>query len=107
MQTYDLNLILDPLLTETQIQTEKEAVATQIQRSGGEIVELKELGKQRLAYEIRKLREGYYLYYTLKLPPNTPKAIELALRQRDNVMRTLVVRDRPDWKTLKAKQTTA
>jgi small subunit ribosomal protein S6 len=107
MQTYDLNLILDPLLTETQIQTEKEAVVTQIQRAGGEIVELKELGRQRLAYEIRKLREGYYLYYTLKLPHNAPKVIEFALKQRDNVMRTLVVRDRPDWKTQKAKQTTA
>jgi small subunit ribosomal protein S6 len=104
MQTYDLNLILDPLLTETQIQTEKEAVVTQLQRAGGEIIELKELGKQRMSYEMRKQREGYYLYYTLKLPPNAPKAIELALRQRDNVMRTLVVRDRPDWRTQKAKQ---
>lgn len=107
MQTYDLNLILDPLLTETQIQTEKDAVATQLQRSGGEVIELKEPGKQRLAYEIRKLREGYYLFYTLKLPPQAPKAIEHALRQRDNVMRALMVRERPDWKTQKAKQSAA
>ena len=32
---YDLNVILDPSLTEAQIQTEKDAVATQVERAAG------------------------------------------------------------------------
>lgn len=104
MNTYDLNLILEPNLNENQLQTEKDAVATQIERAGGEIVETDEWGVKRLAYEIRKGREGYYIIYTLKLPGEAPKAIETALRQRDNVMRVLAVKQRPEWRTSKPKK---
>jgi small subunit ribosomal protein S6 len=100
---YDLNVILEPGLSEQQLQTEKDAVMTQLERAEGTVVELEEWGVRRLAYPIRKLNEGYYLIYKLRLPLDKPKQIEAALRQRDNVMRVLVVRDRPDWKTRKAK----
>lgn len=100
---YDLNVILDPSLTEAQIQTEKDAVATQVERAAGTVLEIDEWGIRRLAYPIRKGGEGYYLVYRLELSGTTPKAIEAALRQRDNVMRVLVVKDRPEWKTKKAK----
>ena len=100
---YDLNVILDPSLTEAQIQTEKDAVATQVDRAAGTVLELDEWGIRRLAYPIRKGNEGYFLIYRLELSGTTPKAIEAALRQRDNVMRVLVVKDRPEWKTKKAK----
>ena len=100
---YDLNLILAPGLSEQQIQSEKDAVTTQVERAGGEILELDEWGIRRLAYPIRKGNEGYFLVYRLELSGTTPKTIEAALRQRDNVMRVLVVKDRPEWKTKKAK----
>ncbi len=100
---YDLNVILEPALSETQLQTEKDAIEAQVARAEGEILNLDEWGTQRLAYPIRKLNEGYYLIYRLKLTLDTPKQIEAVLRQRDNVMRVLVVKDRPEWRTLKKK----
>jgi small subunit ribosomal protein S6 len=103
MHTYDLNVILDPALSETQVKTEKDAIAAQIERAGGELVKEDDWGKKRLAYEIRKIREGHYIIYTLNLPPQAPKAIETTLRQRDNVMRVLSVRHRPEWHTQKPK----
>lgn len=99
---YDLNVILVPHLNETQLQAEKDAVATQVERAGGQIVELDEWGTRRLAYQIRKFNEGHYLIYRVMLPGTAPKTIEAALRQRDNVMRVLIVKDRPEWKTKKA-----
>lgn len=102
---YDLNVILDPSLSEQQVQGEKDAVALQVERAGGEIASLDEWGVRRLAYPIRKGNDGYYLVYRLNLAGDTPKAIEAALRQRDNVMRVLVVRDRPEWKTKKERKT--
>lgn len=103
---YDLNIILDPSLSESQIQIEKDAVATQLERAGGTVVALDEWGMRRLAYPIRKGNDGYFLIYRLELPVDKPKTIEAVLRQRDNVMRVLVVRDRPEWKTRKAKPET-
>lgn len=104
---YDLNIILDPNLSEAQVQTEKDAVGVQLERAQGTVLELEEWGLRRLAYPIRKHSEGYYLIYRLELPGNTPKTIEAALRQRDNVMRVLVVKDRPEWKTRKVKSAPA
>jgi small subunit ribosomal protein S6 len=98
---YDLNVILDPSLSEQQVQAEKDAVALHVERAGGEVLQLDEWGMRRLAYPIRKGNEGYYLIYRLRLSGETPKTIEAALRQRDNVMRVLVVRERPEWKTKK------
>lgn len=101
MPKYDLNVILDPSLSEQQVQVEKDAIAAQVQRVQGEVIELEEWGIRRLAYPIRKGNEGYYLIYRLNLTGETPKAIEAALRLRDNVMRVLAVKDRPEWKTKK------
>ncbi len=103
MHTYDLNVILDPNLNESQIQTEKTAIEAQIDKSGGEIVSVDEWGMKRLAYEIRKNRNGYYIIYLLKLPTKAPSLIETVLRQRDNVMRAISVKHRPEWHTRKAK----
>lgn len=105
MSEYDLNVILEPGLNETQLQAEKDAVMAQLERAGGEFLNLDEWGSRRLSYPIRKHNEGYYLIYRLKLSGDTPKTIEAALRQRDNFMRVLVVKDRPEWKTRKAKVT--
>ncbi len=102
--TYDLNVILDPNLNETQVQTEKDAVVSQVERAGGEILEVDEWGNKRLAYEIRKGREGYYIIYNLRLPLEAPKVVENNLRLRDNVMRVLVTRNRPEWRTLKPRE---
>jgi len=99
--SYTLTLIFDPNLNEAQLQIEKDAVNALLARVAGELVEVDEWGLRRLAYPIRKLSEGYYAIYTLKLPSSAPKALESALRLRDNVMRALVVRDRPEWRTRK------
>lgn len=101
MPKYDLNVILEPGLSEQQVQVEKDAIAAQIQRVEGEVLELEEWGIRRLAYPIRKGLEGYYLIYRLNLTGEAPKAIEAALRLRDNVMRVLSVKERPEWKTKK------
>ncbi|MDQ3460943.1 MAG: 30S ribosomal protein S6 [Deinococcota bacterium] len=107
MHQYDLNIILSPNLNEAQLQTEKDAIATQIERVQGEVVGADEWGMKRLAYPIEKNAEGYYLIYRLKLPAEAPKALASNLRLRDNIMRALVVRERPDWKTRRAKKPAA
>ncbi len=101
MHSYDLNVILDPNLDETQLKLEKDAIAAQIERAQGEVSELDEWGNKRLAYPIRKLNEGYYLIYKLSLSETAPRQLATNLRLRDNVMRVLITRDRPEQRTRK------
>ncbi|AFZ67496.1 30S ribosomal protein S6 [Deinococcus peraridilitoris] len=102
MQTYDLNLILNPSLSGEQVSTEKDYIENALKAAGSELVNLEEPGNRRLAYPIAKEREGYFLFYTIKTSGNPEKEIASLLRLRDNVRRVLVVRDRPEWKTKKA-----
>lgn len=101
MHSYDLNVILDPSLNETQLKLEKDAITAQIERVEGTVQELDEWGNKRLAYPIRKLSEGYYLIYKLTLSETAPRQLTTNLRLRDNIMRVLVTRDRPEQRTRK------
>ena len=101
MHSYDLNVILDPNLNETQLKLEKDAITAQIERVEGAVQELDEWGNKRLAYPIRKLNEGYYLIYKLTLSETAPRQLSTNLRLRDNIMRVLVTRDRPEQRTRK------
>lgn len=101
---YDLNVILDPSLDESRVNTEKDTIAAQIERVGGSVVGIDEWGNRRLAYPIRKLNDGYYIIYKLELPGNAPRQIEDALKLRDNIMRVLITRERPEWRTRKVRE---
>jgi len=99
--TYDLNVIIESNLTEKQAQAEREAIEAQIQRNDGVVTNLDDWGTKRLAYPINKKLDGHYLIYTVELTSKeAPKAIESALRIRDNVMRALIILHRPEWSTL-------
>lgn len=102
MNTYDLNLILSPNLSADQVVTEKEYVENTLKAAGGEIVNLDEAGNRRLAYAVEKDREGYFLFYQVRMTGNPERAVASVLRLRDNIRRVLVVKDRPEWKTKKA-----
>lgn len=102
MNTYDLNLILNPNLSAEQVQIEKDFIEGAMKNAGAELSNLDDLGNRRLAYAVGKDREGYYLMYTIKAGGNPEKDIAASLRLRDHVRRVLVVKDRPEWKTKKA-----
>ena len=45
-----------------------------------------------MAYEIEKLREGYYVLLTIKAPAELPAELERNFKIADEIMRYLVVR---------------
>lgn len=63
-----------------------------ITRFGGNIVDVDEWGKKRLAYEIQKMREGFYYFIQFDAPATCPAEIEKRVRILDNVIRYLCVR---------------
>lgn len=63
-----------------------------IERFGGTITNVDEWGKRRLAYEIQKMKEGFYYVVQFDAPTSAPAEIESRIRIMDNVMRYLVVK---------------
>lgn len=58
----------------------------------GEIENVDEWGLRKLAYEIDKLKEGYYVLINFTTNPDTPKELDRNLKIADEVIRHMIVR---------------
>jgi len=63
-----------------------------IQSNGGEILMVEPWGKRRLAYEIDKIREGYYVLLQINAGPELPQELERNFKIADEIMRYLITR---------------
>lgn len=63
-----------------------------IERFGGQITNVDDWGKKKLAYEIEKMNEAFYYFIQFDAEGNTPAELESRIRILDNVIRYLCVR---------------
>jgi small subunit ribosomal protein S6 len=82
--------------TVTQVQTWVEAEQL------GQVTKIDRWGKRKLAYEIDKQRDGFYVLMYAEIDPQNLPELERNLRLSPNVLRYLLVR--PDVKPPKAAQ---
>jgi small subunit ribosomal protein S6 len=59
--------------------------------AGGEVLELQKWGKKRLAYEVKKRREGHYVYLKLKAPAKGVHELERHFKIAESVLKSLTV----------------
>ena len=90
MTNYELMFIIDPTLEDEATKTVIESVKGIIE-SEGEVVDVDEWGLRKMAYQIQKKSEGYYVVITFKAPPTLPKELDRRLRISDKVMRQIIV----------------
>ena len=53
---------------------------------------MEESGKKRLAYDIQKMREGYYYFIQFDADETVPANVEKNIRIMENVIRFLCIR---------------
>ena len=90
MTNYELMFIIDPTLEDETKKATIEAVKGIIENEG-EVVDVDEWGQRKMAYQIQKKSEGYYVVVTFKAQPTLPKELDRRLRISDNVMRHIIV----------------
>ena len=91
VRDYELMYIVRPELEDDAVRVAVKSVRTLIEFLGGEVVKTTLWGKRRLAYEVRRLREGHYVLVVFHLDGGKIAEIERALRIHDTVFRHLVV----------------
>ena len=92
MREYEALYIVKPSYDEEQYAQFVEKYNALIQNNGGEIIKVEPWGKRRLAYEIDKLREGYYVLVRFNAEADLPAELERNFKIADEIMRYLVVR---------------
>jgi small subunit ribosomal protein S6 len=92
INTYELTYIVNAVLSDQQIKEVVARVTRNIQENGGEIIEVDEWGTRRLAYPIRKKRNGYYVNVYFRAPGEAIARLERLLEIDDDILRYLTLR---------------
>ena len=91
-RVYDILFIADPNLGEPEV----DALAAQVQgfaeKEGGKLQKVEKWGKKRLAYDVRRHREGYYVLLVVEGTGAMVKEVERRLKVADGIIRYLTVR---------------
>lgn len=90
MRDYELVFIVHPDLDETALKDVVEKVKGWITESGGSIGKVDFWGKRKLAYPIRKQKEGQYVLIQARINPSACIQLERNLRFQEPVMRFLL-----------------
>ena len=99
MRTYEALYIVDPSLDDAGIQTIVTEVEGLVTGSGGAIVRSEIWGKRKLAYEVKKFTDGYYVLLRFDAETEILPKLEQHFRLSDSIFRYLLVL--LDEKTLK------
>lgn len=92
MNKYESLFVLAPSLNEEELKASIEKFKGVIVNGGGVVDNVDEWGKRRLAYEINKINEGYYVLFNFTANPELPKEFDRILRIADSVIRHMVIK---------------
>jgi small subunit ribosomal protein S6 len=92
MNQYELALVVNAKIEDEARLATLESVKELITRFGGTITNVDDWGKKRLAYEIQKMKEGYYYFIQFDAESTVPSEIEQRVRIMENVIRYLCIR---------------
>ncbi|MBX6763037.1 MAG: 30S ribosomal protein S6 [Rubrobacteraceae bacterium] len=94
---YEVMLIVIPELDEEQVESTVGRFRTIIERTGGEILNVDQWGKRRLAYEIDHRSEAYYAVIHFTVGERTLVELKRILRVSDDVLRHMIVKLPPGY----------
>lgn len=97
-RTYEIMYIVDPETPADKIASLNEAVGQLIEKQGGTVVRLDDIGIRTLAYPIQKKHEGYYVLFEVDGTGQEILELERRMRVNDMIMRYITVRVDEDRK---------
>ena len=100
MRTYEIIFIVRPDIPEEDLDkliAQFEGIVTS---TGGTVQKAEKWGRRRLAYEVKRQREGHYMLFTIECDPPTVREFERRLKVADPVLKFMTVRVDEELKRL-------
>ncbi len=96
MQTtvYETMYILRPDLSEEQVELAVNKYQNLIKEQGADNIEIQNRGKRRLAYEIKRQRDGIYIQMNYTNATKAVAPLERSMRLSEEVIRYLTIRQK-------------
>lgn len=93
MRRYELVVIISPQVADDEVpEAIERLVRRPVEGQGGEVGEVNQWGRRKLAYPIQKHLEGNYVLTEFRLDPLRTKELERGLHISEEVIRHLLVR---------------
>lgn len=92
MNKYESVVIVNPNLEEESVKNLIKKFSDLI-NTDGNVTSVEEMGKKKLAYEIRKNKEGFYIVIKFEAKPELIAELERNYRITDEVIKFLVVKE--------------
>ena len=92
MHKYELAVVVSAAIEDDERAAVVEKCKALIERFGGQVTNVDDWGKKRLAYEVQKMKEAFYYFIRFDAESTAPAEIESRVRIMDNVVRYLCVR---------------
>jgi small subunit ribosomal protein S6 len=90
MRNYELVCIIHPDLDETAFNGIIEKIKGWVAETNGNVDKVEVWGRKRLAYTIKKHREGQYVLFNLSLEPTATAPLEQNLRFLEPIIRYMI-----------------
>lgn len=84
---YESMVVVSPNMSEDAAKKELDKTVDFIKKNDGEIISFEDLGKKKLAYEIKHLKEGYYYVLTFTMDESKTHQFETVYRLNENIIR--------------------
>jgi small subunit ribosomal protein S6 len=91
MNKYESVIIINPSIEEEGLKNLIQKFSDLI-NTDGKVESVEELGKKKLAYEVKKNKEGYYVLYNFEAKPELIAELERNYRITDEVIKFIVVK---------------
>ena len=91
MRKYETIFILQPTLDEEAVKANIEKFKGVIENGGGVIENVDFWGKRKLAYEIKKVNEGFYTLINFSADAELPKELDRIFRINDTIVRHIII----------------
>ena len=89
---YEMLVIIDQKLDNEKIETTIDTIKGFITENKGEISEEEKWGVRKLAYELKRREEGYYMYFEYSIEPDKIPEIKNKMRLKKEIMRFMILK---------------
>jgi small subunit ribosomal protein S6 len=91
MPKYELMYIVSSTISDDQIPTVTDGVLKYIVDFGGTVIKEELMGKKKLAYPIKKTRNGFYAGVTFELPGAKVNELDTKVKTTPGIIRHLII----------------
>lgn len=92
MNKYELTIIVRSDMEESEIKKTAESMKKILSDRQATIIEEKVIGQRELAYEINKMKTGYYFLYVVETTSEAINEFERVARINENILRHLTIK---------------